>query len=536
MPTSNRFEDFIVNEDDELIKDNENSLCVEEKMAVKNKYKSRRKPKHDDDETHDLSEMRNEMLNHDPQDEDGESLFENVAVHQENKHEDNATKLLVNITSLLPEQLLMIDVSVVGKTEVCLLDTGGSNSLMRKSVAQKLGLFVNNNEMISFRGLGNKISQSLGTATTKLSYYGINVEDTVFHIVDDKIIEFPIILSKTFCETQKLVINMAYRKLSKYLDDKSRIDIYLANQSSKAIKIIHENIKVYASSNMKLEPGINEVKYEVNMFSNIDTQNVVLYYDGLCKNHKLGGIEGICESNNEGVVFIKVKDGENNHNTRINKGEVIGTVSTLIELEEEENVEEEWNMDNLKKKIDIGQLDENQKSKVYDALIRTKEALCKNEFDIGKAKVTPHRIELTDYTPIWQKPRRFSEPIKEEIDKQCKQLEMMDIIEKCNSPWSSPIVPVRKPNGSLRMCVDYRKINKITKHQNFPMPNLSDTIYSAHNTQYFTSIDLVKGYYQVPIEADSRQFTSFSTHNDQYQFKRLSFGLRNSGLQFQKHM
>ena len=112
----------------------------------------------------------------------------------------------------------------------------------------------------------------------------------------------------------------------------------------------------------------------------------------------------------------------------------------------------------------------------------------------------------------------------------------MDIIEKCDSPWSSPVVPVRKGDGSLRLCVDYRKLNKVTRQENFPMPNLSDAIYSAHNVQYFTKLDLIKGYYQVPIHQDSREFTSFSTHQQQYQFKRLSFGLRNSGLQFQKNM
>ena len=66
------------------------------------------------------------------------------------------------------------------------------------------------------------------------------------------------------------------------------------------------------------------------------------------------------------------------------------------------------------------------------------------------------------------------------------------------------------------------------------MPNRSDTIYSAHNVKYFTNLDLIKGYYQVLIDPDSREFRSFSTHQQQYQFKRLSFGLRNSALQFQK--
>ena len=86
------------------------------------------------------------------------------------------------------------------------------------------------------------------------------------------------------------------------------------------------------------------------------------------------------------------------------------------------------------------------------------------------------------------------------------------------------------------MCVDYRKVNKVTETQNFPMPNLTDSVYSAHNVQFFTKLDLIKGYYQVPIDEESRQYTAFSTPQHQYQFKRLSFGLKNSGIQFQKHM
>ena len=68
------------------------------------------------------------------------------------------------------------------------------------------------------------------------------------------------------------------------------------------------------------------------------------------------------------------------------------------------------------------------------------------------------------------------------------------------------------------------------------MPNLLDTIYSAHDINYFTKLDLIKAYHQIPIDEDSREYTAFSTTHNQYQFKRLSFGLRNSGIQFQKNM
>ena len=95
---------------------------------------------------------------------------------------------------------------------------------------------------------------------------------------------------------------------------------------------------------------------------------------------------------------------------------------------------------------------------------------------------------------------------------------------------------MRKTDGTLRLCIDYRKVNQITKGQQFPMPNIGNSIYKGHNVQYFTKLDLVRGYYQVPLDEASREITAFSTTKNHFQFKRLSFGLKNSGIAFQKTM
>ena len=173
---------------------------------------------------------------------------------------------------------------------------------------------------------------------------------------------------------------------------------------------------------------------------------------------------------------------------------------------------------------------------MYNMLQLTQGAMSKGDADIGNALVHPHTIELTNDTPIWQKPRRFSEPVNVEIDRQCKELLSLNIIEHSDSQWSSPIVPFRKKDGALRMCIDYRKVNLVTKTEKFPMPNLSVCIYNVHNTQVFTRLDLIKGYYKVMLDENSRQYTAFSTPNNHYQFRTLSFGLKNSGIAFQKNM
>ena len=128
-------------------------------------------------------------------------------------------------------------------------------------------------------------------------------------------------------------------------------------------------------------------------------------------------------------------------------------------------------------------------------------------------------------TPIYQRPRRFPPPVAEEIERQCRELHSLDIIEPSASPWNSPIVPVRKKDGSIRLCIDYRKLNKVTIADKFPVPNLYDSLYGLGSAKYFTRLDLVRGYYQLPVDEQSRAFTAFSSAKNHWQFKRLSFGL-----------
>jgi hypothetical protein len=86
------------------------------------------------------------------------------------------------------------------------------------------------------------------------------------------------------------------------------------------------------------------------------------------------------------------------------------------------------------------------------------------------------------------------------------------------------------------MCIDYRQLNKVTIPDKFPVPNLSDSIFGLYGTKFFTRLDLIKGYYQIPINSESRQFTAFSTTKNHWQFKRLSFGLRNAPSAFQREI
>ena len=111
-----------------------------------------------------------------------------------------------------------------------------------------------------------------------------------------------------------------------------------------------------------------------------------------------------------------------------------------------------------------------------------------------------------------------------------------DVIEHSTSPWSAPVVLVKKKDGTKRFCVDYRKLNAITKKDVYPLPRCEEILESLAGTAYFTHLDLVRGYWQIKVADQDREKTAFSTPDGHYQFKRMPFGLTNAPATFQRAM
>jgi hypothetical protein len=98
------------------------------------------------------------------------------------------------------------------------------------------------------------------------------------------------------------------------------------------------------------------------------------------------------------------------------------------------------------------------------------------------------------------------------------------VIEESEGPWSSPVVLVRKKNGDLRFCVDYRKFN-VTKKDCFPLPRNGDTLDTLAGAEWFSTLDLKSGYWQVALHPDDKEKTAFSTGQGRWQFTVMLFGL-----------
>jgi hypothetical protein len=138
--------------------------------------------------------------------------------------------------------------------------------------------------------------------------------------------------------------------------------------------------------------------------------------------------------------------------------------------------------------------------------------------------------------PRRRAPYRIPESLKPEVDRQLDQLLADGLIKEVTSPWCHSIVCVEKPGKSLRLCVDYREVNKYTVADSFPMPRVDVMLERLSHCDVISTLDASSGFWQIPVHPDSIEKTAFVTHRGQFAWTVLSFGLKNASATFQRAM
>ena len=237
---------------------------------------------------------------------------------------------------------------------------------------------------------------------------------------------------------------------------------------------------------------------------------------------------------------------------RLEKGLVVGKIESIedeiTEIETGQTRESSCNDDTRKSDKEIlqsleiktneGELNVTQQEQLDHLIAENADIFAKSIADLPGTTLHHHRINTGDAAPKRQRGYKHSPLAKKEIERQTQEMLDTGIIEPSHSMWAAPCVLVKKKSGELRLVIDYRFLNSVTKEISFPLPLMTDILDAMSESQptIFSLLDLKSGYHQIPMEEASKEKTAFTTHLGQFQYRVMPFGLMNAPSSFQMLM
>ena len=215
----------------------------------------------------------------------------------------------------------------------------------------------------------------------------------------------------------------------------------------------------------------------------------------------------------------------------------VQSCNVVTELDESEKInipDEPW-----MEKINIANADltGNEKSQVYNFIAEWNQVFSKNDLDVGLTSLVKHNINLTDVSPFKQRHRKIPHSMYSEVRDHLRQLLDAGIIRRSQSPWASNIVLVRKKDSSLRLCVDFRQLNRRTVKDAYALPRIDELLEGLGGNKFYSVLDMKSGYHQVEIEEEHIPYTAFTVGPlGFFEYTRLPYGLSNAPATYQRLM
>jgi len=427
-----------------------------------------------------------------------------------------------------------------------LIDSGANVSAMNHKLISSLNLNISRTDKNNITGPTGNFLETQGQVKLEINCSN-RIINQKFIIIKD--LQPDIILGRDFLRKTEAIIDFKINKIEigptdEYFENKienvvtkftNYKDIIIPAQSIMKIEvktdakegdfILEGSQLFYERTGMKICHCITTIK---NGKTSIWALNPLSYANKILKKTTLAKGELICE--NDQLIPDKTIS---NYLKLINKiGPIYNPHKNNITKENSPQISSYNSLD-----LKISEhLSKYQKEQLDDLLRRYNHLFLKPETRTQKAFGVKHEIITTEKIPTRQRPYRVAAKEREILEEQVEKMLKEDVIRPSSSPWSSPVILVKKKNGTWRFCVDYRRLNKITVKDVYPLPRIDDIMDSLQGSQFFTSIDMQSSYWQVEVKEEHKQKTAFITPEGLYEFNVMPFGLCNAPATFERLM
>ena len=431
-----------------------------------------------------------------------------------------------------PVQCVTFDAKVEGINSQIVLDSGSGLSIMSSEMFSCVNaksstpLVLSNNTILAKTATGDKLSV-LGTTCVT-----VDLGDSCW-IVECYVVsnfKYAFLLGTDFMIRSGAKIDLDSLHVSL---GQSRLPIRIDRKPRQVQVNVVEALEIPARSEAILSGRVNGLSGTVLVEPKhaLSCENGSLVYPARCVAYV-----------NDGIVPLKIANPNSFPvkvfpETCVGMAETVG-VDDVNEQTGENDLHSFPNELSWLKDIDMSDssLNEDERNQLLNLLQEYSDVFVTRETDVGCARRFSHKIDTGNNDPIRQRPYRIPHSQQEMVDEHIQLMLKKGIIQESNSPWSQPLVIVTKKDGSPRFCVDFRKLNAITKKQVFPMPRIDEVLDSLGDSCYFTTLDLASGYWQVPMDPDDMEKTAFCTRSGNFHFRVMAMGLTNASFTFQKMM